>query len=54
MGAQKSRADFFEIVFIGPGPATMLILAVGVMAGSGQMSRSRKKDETAKRNQEKQ
>ena len=33
---KKSRAEFFEIVFIGPGPATMLILWVGVMTGDGR------------------
>ena len=31
---KKEGADIFEIVFIGPGPGTMVILAVGVIPGN--------------------
>ena len=33
---KKESADIFEIVFIGPGPATMVILAVGVIPGDAR------------------
>ena len=33
---QKEGADIFEIVFIGAGPATMVILYVGVMLGDAR------------------
>ena len=33
---KKESADIFEIVFIGPGPATMVILYVGVMPGDAR------------------
>ena len=33
---KKERVDIFEIVFIGPEPATMVILYVGVIPGGAQ------------------
>ena len=33
---QKESADIFEIVFIGDVPATMVILAVGVIPGDAR------------------
>ena len=33
---KKEGADFFEIVFIGAGSATMVILAVGVIPGDAR------------------
>ena len=33
---KKEGADIFEIAFIGPGPATMVILAVGMIPGDAR------------------
>ena len=40
---KKECADTFEIVFIGPGPATMVILVVGVIPGDARQEAYLKK-----------
>ena len=36
LGSEKKGADIFEIVLIGPGLATMVIVAVGVIPGDAR------------------